>query len=64
MLSSNKFLKNLVIIKIRTIWHKKRFKNEKNYYIFDTIRGIGYIEASELCPQFVKNLIAFLLLNL
>ena len=24
----------------------------------DSIRGNGYIEASELCPQFEKNLIA------
>ena len=25
---------------------------------YDSIRGNGYIEASELCPQFEKNLIA------
>jgi len=29
-----------------------------------SIRGIGSIEASELCPQFVKNLIAFSLITL
>ena len=27
-------------------------------FVDDSIRGNGYIEASELCPQFEKNLIA------
>ena len=26
--------------------------------VLDVIRGNGYIEASDLCPQFVKNFIA------
>ena len=29
----------------------------------DAIRGNGYFEASELCPQFVKNLIACFLIT-
>jgi len=41
-------------------------KDSSNLFatFLDTIRGIGYIEASELCPQFVKNLIAFSLITL
>ena len=35
----------------RKLWLRKRD-------VLDSIRGNGYIEASELCPQFQKNLIA------
>ena len=31
---------------------------------FDVIRGNGYFEASELCPQFEKNLFACFLITL